>query len=66
MALSTISKAIAAGAGGALGATGINFAVLPQVFPDGVTAPWWAYVLIYAIGIALPTLVTWRAPKNAD
>ncbi len=55
-----ISKAIAAGAGGAIGG-GVSGAVF---LPEG--SPWYAYVLMAAVTTALPALLTYLAPKNAS
>lgn len=52
------SKAIAAAAGGALtGTAGVPF------MPDDT--PWYGYLILYAITIGLPAVVTYFAPKNA-
>lgn len=53
-----VSKAIGAAVGGAVvGTVGV------PVMPDDT--PWWGYILLYAISIGLPALVTYIAPKNA-
>ncbi|WLR94258.1 hypothetical protein [Shinella zoogloeoides] len=57
--MNKVSKAIAAAAGGAIGG-GVSGAVF---LPEG--SPWYAYVLMAAITTALPTLLTYFAPKNA-
>ena len=52
------SKAIGAAVGGAL----VGSAGLP-VLPENT--PWYGYILLYAISIGLPALITYFAPKNA-
>lgn len=52
------SKAIGAAVGGAL----VGSAGLP-VMPDDT--PWYGYIILYAISIGLPALITYLAPKNA-
>lgn len=56
--MGSISKAIAAGVGGAVAGGGTGAIVLP----DG--SPWYAYVLMALITAALPAIVTYLAPKN--
>ncbi len=53
-----ISKAIAAGVGGAAAGT-----VALPFMPDDT--PWWGYLAAYAVVTLLPALVTYIAPKNA-
>ncbi len=53
-----VSKAVGAAVGGAL----VGTVGLP-VMPDDT--PWYGYILLYAISIGLPALVTYIAPKNA-
>lgn len=53
-----VSKAVGAAVGGAL----VGTAGLP-VMPDDT--PWYGYVLMYAISIGLPALITYIMPKNA-
>lgn len=55
-----ISKAIAAGAGGAIGGSAAGAMLLPE------GSPWYAYVLMAAVTTALPALLTYLAPKNAS
>lgn len=62
MEFAKVSKAIAAGVGGAV-ATGI---VTTAIIPADVQAPWWGYVVAYAVATAVPALVTYFAPKNAN
>ena len=57
--MKTISKAIAAGVGGAAAGAGTGAYVLPE------GSPWYAYVIMAAITALLPAVVTWLAPKNA-
>ncbi len=57
--MNTISKAIAAGVGGAAAGAGTGVYALP----DG--SPWYAYVLMTAVSALLPAIVTYLAPKNA-
>lgn len=54
-----ISKAIAAGVGGAVAGTGGAVYALP----DG--SPWYAYVIMAGITALLPAIVTYLAPRNA-
>ncbi|MGE7367918.1 hypothetical protein ACQKKX_02455 [Neorhizobium sp. NPDC001467] len=51
------SKAIGAAVGGAL----VGSAGLP-VMPNDT--PWYGYILLYAVSIGLPALLTYLAPKN--
>ena len=53
-----VSKAVGAAVGGAL----VGTVGLP-VMPDDT--PWYGYILLYAISIGLPALITYLAPKNA-
>lgn len=54
-----ITKAIAAAAGGAAtGTLGVPF------MPDDT--PWYGYLILYAITVGLPTVLTFLAPKNAE
>jgi hypothetical protein len=55
-----LSKAIAAGVGGAAAGAGTGAYILP----DG--SPWYAYVLMAAVTAVLPAIVTYLAPKNAS
>ncbi len=55
-----ISKAIGAGAGGAVTGVGIGAIYLPE------GSPWYAYVLMAAVTALLPAVVTYLAPKNAN
>lgn len=57
--MKTISKAIAAGVGGAAAGA----VTLPFVMPEG--APWYAPVIAWAAVILLPALAAYIAPKNA-
>jgi hypothetical protein len=56
--MGTISKAIAAGGGGAVAGAGVGAVMLP----DG--SPWYAYVIMVAITTILPAVITYFAPKN--
>lgn len=56
--MGSISKAIAAGVGGAVAGGGTGAIVLPE------GSPWYAYVLMALITAALPAIVTYLAPKN--
>lgn len=56
--MNKISKAIAAGAGGALTGT----AGLPFMPAD---TPWYGYLILYAITVGPPAVLTFLAPKNA-
>lgn len=55
-----ISKAIAAGVGGAAAGAGTGAYILPE------GSPWYAYVLMAAVTALLPAVVTYLAPKNAN
>lgn len=55
-----ISKAIAAGVGGAAAGAGTGAFILP----DGT--PWYGYVIMAAVTALLPAIVTYLAPRNAD
>ncbi len=55
-----ISKAIAAGVGGAAAGVGTGAYILPE------GSPWYAYVLMAAVTALLPAIVTYLAPKNAN
>lgn len=56
--MSSISKAIAAGVGGALAGGGTGAVVLPE------GSPWYAYVIMTIVTAALPAIITYLAPKN--
>lgn len=58
--MNTISKAIAAGVGGAAAGTGTGVYMLPE------GSPWYAYVIMAAITALVPAIVTYLAPKNAN
>lgn len=58
--MGSISKAIAAGVGGAVAGGGAGAVVLP----DG--SPWYAYILMAVVTVGLPALVTYLAPKNTN
>lgn len=62
MSLASVSKALAAAAGG--GATTAGAFALS--LPEGIVAPWWAYALFAAAGIVVNGLITYYAPKNAE
>lgn len=53
------SKAIAAAVGGGLAGT-VGLPVLPE------GTPWYGYLILYAISIGVPGLLTLWAPKNAE
>ena len=55
-----ISKAIAAGSGGAITGVGLGAVYLPE------GSPWYAYVLMAGVTAVLPTVITYLAPKNAN
>lgn len=55
--LGSISKAIAAGVGGAAAGT-----VAIPFMPDNT--PWYGYIIAYAVVIGLPAVITYLAPKN--
>lgn len=57
--MGSISKAIAAGAGGALAGT----VALPFMPED---TPWYGYLVAYVIVVGLPALITYIAPKNTN
>ncbi|MEP9397931.1 hypothetical protein [Mesorhizobium sp. KR2-14] len=57
--MQSISKAIAAGVGGAAAGVGTGAYVLPE------GSPWYAYVLMAAVTAILPAVVTYYAPRNA-
>lgn len=52
-----ISKALAAGVGGAATGT-IGLPFMPA------DTPWYGYLALYAITIGLPAVLTYLAPKN--
>jgi len=54
-----VSKAIAAGLGGAGAAT-----MAVPFMPEGT--PWYGYILAYAVAAGLPVLITYFAPKNTN
>jgi hypothetical protein len=58
--MGSISKAIAAGVGGAVAGGGAGAVVLP----DG--SPWYAYILMALITAVVPALITYVAPKNTN
>jgi hypothetical protein len=58
--MQSISKAIAAGVGGAAAGAGTGIYALPE------GSPWYAYVIMAAIAALLPAIVTYLAPKNAE
>lgn len=55
--MSNYSKAIGAAIGGAV----VGSAGLP-VMPDDT--PWYGYIILYAISIGVPALLTYLFPKN--
>lgn len=57
--MGSISKAIAAGVGGAAAGT-----VALPFMPDGT--PWYGYLLAYVVVTGLPMLVTYWAPRNTN
>lgn len=57
--MNAISKAIAAGVGGAAAGAGTGVYMLPE------GSPWYAYVIMAAITALVPAIVTYLAPKNA-
>lgn len=56
--MNAYSKAIGAAVGGAVAGTA-GLPILPE------NTPWYGYILLYAISVGLPTLLTYLAPKNA-
>lgn len=56
--MGSISKAFAAGAGGAV----VGTAAVPYM-PEGT--PWYGYLAAYAIAILAPAIITYFAPKNS-
>lgn len=53
-----VTKAIAAGLGGAAtGTLGVPY--MPE------DTPWYGYLILYAITIGLPAVLTYFAPRNA-
>jgi len=55
--MGSVSKAIAAGiGGGVVGTVGL------PVMPEGT--PWYGYIILYAISIMVPAIVTYAAPPN--
>jgi hypothetical protein len=58
--MGTISKAIAAGGGGAVAGAGLGAAMLPD------NSPWYAYVIMVIVTTILPAIVTYYAPKNTN
>lgn len=59
--MAKISKAIGAGLGGALATAAITTTIIPAE----VQAPWWGYVVAYGVGVLVPAVATYFAPKNA-
>lgn len=57
--MKTISKAIAAGVGGAAAGT-----IALPFMPDDT--PWWGYLAAYAVVMLLPAIVTYLAPRNSE
>lgn len=57
--MGSISKAIAAGAGGVVAGVGTGAVVLPE------GSPWYAYILMVAVAGLVPALATYLAPKNS-
>jgi hypothetical protein len=55
--MQNISKAVGAAAGGA----GVGTVALPSM-PEGT--PWYGYLILYAITIGLPALLTYVFPAN--
>lgn len=56
--MGTVSKAIAAGIGGAAAGGGASAYVLPE------GSPWYAYVIVIAITTLAPAILTYIAPAN--
>lgn len=65
MDVNNYSKAIGAGVGGLLGGAASS-ATLGLIIPDKVDAPWYAYVIIFAIGTLAPMIGAYYAPKNTS
>lgn len=57
--MQSISKALAAGGGGAL----VGTAIIPFL-PEGT--PWWGVVVAFCAATLVPALATYFAPKNKD
>jgi hypothetical protein len=63
--MGNVSKAIAGAIVG--GVTGIGtVAAGAQLIPDGVTAPWWAYLLVPLVQAAVGFVGVYIAPKNTN
>ena len=58
--MGSISKAIAAGVGGAVAGTGTGIVMLPE------GSPWYAYLLMALITAVIPLAATYVAPKNTN
>lgn len=55
--MQSISKALAAGGGGAV----VGTAIMPFL-PEGT--PWWGFVTAFAVATLAPALATYAAPPN--
>lgn len=53
------SKAIGAAIGGAAAGT-IGLPIMPE------DTPWYGYIILYALSIGLPALMTYIVPKNSN
>lgn len=59
MPITSITKAIAAGVGGAASGT-----IALPFMPD--STPWYGYILLYLVVTGLPALLTYAAPANKE
>jgi hypothetical protein len=57
--MSSISKAVGAGVGGAIAGAGTGAYLLPE------GTPWYGYIIMAAVTALIPAVVAYLAPKNA-
>jgi hypothetical protein len=58
--MSSISKAVGAGVGGAIAGAGTGAYLLPE------GTPWYGYIIMAAVTALIPAVVAYFAPKNAS
>lgn len=58
--MSSISKAVGAGVGGAIAGAGTGAYILPE------GTPWYGYVIMAAVTALLPAIAAYMSPKNAE
>lgn len=66
MNLSSISKAIAGAAAGGVGTVAAMAGAYYIVIPEGVTAPWWGYMIAGVANAALSFAIVYFAPRNTQ